>query len=292
MNTLHSSLIVGLALVSACTSDTSDVARVSAELRPTNPDPSFIDAAITIESIYLQSETHGEVVLFDGSATIDLVDLPAAAVALVNDVEVPAGEYEQLRFVISGGYLEVVDDDGTARLYATADYPFVPRAPDGELRVPSFATSGLKVQLHGLSAFDSEQELVVVDFDVAESFGHQAGGSGAWVMHPVVSANEVELSMGVDVVVRSVDPLLTAEVLANVEIDLVDASGEIIGSTTLADAEGDGVFVAHFDFIDSRRGPFTLELSGSVAVTAPALPIAIEPNPGSTTVVELEVVSL
>lgn len=290
MKQLHSSFI-GLALLSACTSDTSDVARVSAELRPTNPDPSFIDAAITIESIYLTSEAHGEVVLFEGPATIDLVDLPAATVALVNDVEVPAGEYEQLRFVISGGYLEVVED-GTARLYATDDYPFVPRTPDGELRMPSFATSGLKVQLHGVSAFDSEQELVVVDFDVAGSFGHQAGNSGAWVMHPVVSATEVELSMGVDVVVRSLDPRLTADVLANVEIDLVDASGEIVGSTTLVDPEGDGVFVAHFDFIDSRRGPFTIELSGSIAVTAPALPIAIEPNPGATTVIELEVVSL
>jgi hypothetical protein len=31
-----------------------------------------------------------------------------------------------------------------------------------------------------------------VDFDVAESFGKQAGQSGKWVMHPVLKGSVVE----------------------------------------------------------------------------------------------------
>jgi hypothetical protein len=33
--------------------------------------------------------------------------------------------------------------------------------------------------------------IVLIDFDVAQSFGHAGGQSGKWVMHPVIEATDV-----------------------------------------------------------------------------------------------------
>lgn len=284
---------LALAAATACSNE-AETSSVSTQLRPTHADPALAGAIVTIDRIYLQSEIDGAVVLRDEPATVDLVDLAETSILLVNDVPVPAGEYHQLRFVISGGYIAVEGEDGSERLYATVDYPYAPREPDGELRMPSFDSSGLKVQLDGQAlAFDNDEEIVVIDFDVAESFGHQAGRSDAWVMHPVLRASAIELSMGVDLVIRVPDGLLLAarDVLTDVWADLHDNNGNVVATSKVSDL-GDGTFVAEFDFVDARQGPFTVGLTNAAIATTPSLPLVIGPNPGATTRVEVTILSL
>ena len=107
---------------------------------------------------------------------------------------VPAGTYSQLRFVITDAYIEVENGDGTTNIYASSpSYAGLPSGARvaGELQMPSLAQSGLKVDLPGGSIrIEGDQRILLVDFDVAQSFGHAAGGSGRWVMHPVVHATE------------------------------------------------------------------------------------------------------
>jgi hypothetical protein len=65
----------------------------------------------------------------------------------------------------------------------------------GELQMPSLAQSGLKVDLPGGAIrIEGDQRILLVDFDVAQSLGHVAGGSGRWVMHPVVHATDLVAS--------------------------------------------------------------------------------------------------
>jgi hypothetical protein len=57
--------------------------------------------------------------------------------------------------------------------------------------MPSLAQSGLKVDLPGGAIrIEGDQRILLVDFDVAQSLGHVAGGYGRWVMHPVVHATD------------------------------------------------------------------------------------------------------
>lgn len=64
---------------------------------------------------------------------------------------------------------------------------------DGVLQTPSFDQSGLKVNLpQGELELEGESTTWLVDFDVAESFGQEAGGSGQWVMNPVITGTAVE----------------------------------------------------------------------------------------------------
>jgi hypothetical protein len=62
----------------------------------------------------------------------------------------------------------------------------------GELQCPSCQQSGIKIKI---SSGDLELEegdfALILDFDVAQSFGHRAGNSGRWIMHPVIHADLV-----------------------------------------------------------------------------------------------------
>lgn len=154
-----------------------------------------LKAVVTIDQIYLQpveGSDAGRIVLRDEDVTTDLLTLVDSTQSLIADVVIPAGSYSQLRFVISGAYLEVEGDEaGTTTIFASSPgYAGLPEGAvvGGELQMPSFAQSGLKVQLPGdaLVIGDDASVTLVVDFDVAQSFGKAAGASNRWVMSPVL----------------------------------------------------------------------------------------------------------
>lgn len=152
-----------------------------------------IEAVVTISEIYLQGgddETGGDggrVTLRSQPVTTDLLSLANSVATLVDDIEVPSGSYGQLRFVIEGAYL-TVDEAGGQVVFATPDYAEAPAQVDGELKCPSCGQSGLKVSFPGAIVLEGSAQTLTVDFDVAESFGHEAGQSGKWIMHPSLKA--------------------------------------------------------------------------------------------------------
>lgn len=156
-------------------------------------------AVVTIEKIYLQPDSNYDaaadrVVLMDDPITVDLLTLADTTQALVDSLSIPAANYAQLRFVISGAYIAVEGADTASRLiYATSTtYAGLPSGttPDGQLITPSWGSSGLKVQLPGnaLTIVDDSTTTLLIDFDVSQSFGKAAGQSGNWIMSPIIQA--------------------------------------------------------------------------------------------------------
>ena len=153
-----------------------------------------VTAMVTIDQVYLRGED-GKVVLRDEDETVDLLTLVDDPTTLVDGATIEAGTYEGLNLVISGGYIEVENADGTTSIYASSpDYEGLPEGAEvaGTLQMPSFATSGLKVQFPGGLEVAEGADAVLVDFDVQQSFGKQAGNSGKWVMSPVLKGSKVE----------------------------------------------------------------------------------------------------
>jgi len=150
-------------------------------------------AWLRIDEIWLQGSGR-EVLLDTPTDWIPISDLVGTTLQIVDDVPVSEGVYGQMRLRVAEAVLESADGS----LFSTgADLPpvFAGREPDGTLHCPSCSQSGFKVNLPGGALHaGGGTSIVILDFDVAMSFGHEAGASGRWVMHPVMHASEIELS--------------------------------------------------------------------------------------------------
>jgi len=258
-------------------------------------------AVVTIDEIYLQG-SDGRTVLRDRDTTVNLLTLANDAATIVDQAIVPAGSYEQLRFVISGAYIEVEGDGGGSEIYATSpDYAGLPAGAvvTGELQAPSLGQSGLKVQLGGDDSFvvTEDAAIVLVDFDVSQSFGHQAGNSGRWVMHPVIKGATITTAATVVVNVALGSGVTLPDIGGNpTTLAAFNATVTNSGSTTetlqLSDPESDGTWTATFNYL--LPGTYSVGVTppaGMTITTDPVLPVSVNAASGTTETVSVTVTS-
>lgn len=167
-------------------SPSGDAATSSVTVLLTDDPLDLEHAWVDIQRVYLQGgDANGRLVLFEGpTGWIDLLPLADDVEELVESVEIPSGSFGQLRVVINGAAVET----GDGEIFATrGSDPPGEGAVTGTIGCPSCSTSGFKVLLQGrdLSLLEPT-EIMVLDFDVEESFVHQAGKSGRWMLRPVI----------------------------------------------------------------------------------------------------------
>lgn len=283
--TLSRALVAGafLAGAGACADGTGNGGTTSLSVRLTDAPGDVVAAVVTISEIYLQGE--GRTVLLDQPVTTDLLTLTNDVLTLVDGVDVPEGRYQELRFVITGGYLEVEENGGTAIYASSPDYAGLPAGavPAGGLQMPSYGASGLKVKMEGALDIAGDQQILLVDFDVAQSFGH-ATGSGDWVMDPVITgadfgasaAVHASLVLGDGVVLPDLSGAPTT--LAAFEAVLTNGGGSA-ESAALTDGDGDGTFEA--DFLYLLPGDYTVTFSAPAGMSATFDPVSIPLSLGS-----------
>lgn len=236
-------------------------------------------AVVTISEIYLQGGAGGRTTLMNTPVTVDLTDLANQTTQLLSDVDVKEGTYSELRFVLSGAYVEVETETGSEIFASSPDYPGLPAGAtvDGELQMPSLGTSGLKVYFDGNLEIAGEDQTLLVDFDVAQSFGHEAGNSGRWIMHPVIRGADVSAAASITVTLG----LATGVTLpAGVVLSSVKAKigAEEVGFT---DANADGTFEAKFNFLVPGTYSVSLVLPAGLSVTtSPVLPVDVTVTEG------------
>lgn len=287
MKRLHGLIAVAAVSAAACSGGGGGgTGRVTVRLTDAAT-PTVVTAVVTISKISLQGDA-GETVLTRTPATVSLLALANETATLVEDAVVPAGTYQQLRFQITGGYIEVPAAGGATEIFATSpSYEGLPAGAQvaGELKMPSAAQSGIKVTMPASALVVSQDsKIMLVDFDVAQSFGHEAGGSGSWVMHPVIKGVDFTLSGNVVTTLKLADGVTlptvngTALTLGDFSAVLRDEGG---AEETLPYADaGNGTYAATFRYL--MPGPYTVEVEGTSAVT-----FATDPaSPASVTVPE------
>ena len=278
--------IVAYALAAAALAGCGDsqgpgTARYSVKLTDA-PGP-FTTAAVKISEVSLLG-SGGKVTLSSTPTTVNLLDLQNATLDLVKDAEVPTGTYQEMRLVITGGYVQLTD--GT--IFASSpDYAGLPAGATvtGQLQMPSLGQSGLKVTLPGSAlAVTGPQKIVLLDFNVSQSFGQDAGNSGQWVMHPVIKGAEIETTGTVNVSL-GLGNGVTLPVVSGKQITLADFSATFNGETMALDATGK----ATFQFV--APGTYPLSFSGPAGVTFTTDPVATVANPIQVTVPSGQAVS-
>ena len=248
-------------------------------------------AVVTISQIYLQGgesdDASSRVILRDTPVTTDLLTLVDSTTELVKDATIPAGTYAQLRFVITGAYIEVDNGDGTTSIFASSPtYAGLPAGASvkGTLQTPSYSTSGLKVTVPGGITI-SDQTVLLVDFDVAQSFGKQAGGQ--WVMSPLLKGTDMG-NTGSLTVTLAKDAALTlpgAVTLGQFKASLTNTATSTTQEIALTDANSDGVFEGKLRYVVS--GSYNLDFVAPAGITSftttPAHPTPLSITAGSAT---------
>ena len=285
---IAASLVALTLALGACDGGVSETTSLTIKLKDAPGD--FHAAVVTISEVNLAGS--GGVTLRDDPVTVDLLTLANTTMDLVSDAVVPSGSYSQLRFVITGAYIEVENEDGSTSIFASSpDYESLPDGAvvEGELQMPSFGQSGLKVNLaNGSLELEGDEKILLVDFDVAQSFGHEAGGSGQWVMHPVINGGEVGTTGGLEVSARLADGVTLD--LATVSAALTDDSDVAVGTPVLlADTDADGDFEASFGFLAPGSYKVLLVPAAGTLTTDPVSPHAFTISSGGSETVEFTV---
>jgi hypothetical protein len=182
-------------------------------------DPGELSQAwVEITGIYLQVGDHEQLgpqygngdgegdgervpLLEDAAEWVNLLTLAEDWTTLVEGAEIPVGAYAQLRFIVEGAAIVTADDGevyatsladlASLNAYLTEEELDPLAAATGLLRCPSCSRTGFKVRFPGGGlVLESGDNIVLIDFDVAETFGHEAGWSGRWIMHPTLRATD------------------------------------------------------------------------------------------------------
>jgi hypothetical protein len=296
-------MAAALPLLAACHDANGPIGNSQVTVMLTDDPGDFVSATVTIDSIYLQGGNDGgdagRVWLSQTPVTTDLLTLANDVLSLADNVEVPGGHYADLRFVIGGGYVEVDNGDGSTSIYATPGYDHLPDGaiPDGSLQMPSYDASGLKVSFDG-GAIDvsGPQEILLVDFDVAQSYGHDAGGSGGWVMTPVIRGAHMDLTSGTTVTLGLADGI-TLPAIGGTQVELGDFTAMLDdgqGNTKeSAFTSVNGTFTASFPYLMPGT-TWTLQVSGPAGLTFttdPSLPIDVSTSSGQDAHFDLAITS-
>lgn len=254
---------------------------------------------VEIEEITLMGDERTISILEEPTELIELTELVGQAQEIVDDAEIPEGAYGQLRLRIEDAVLETASGD--VYLLGSAEHPDGLDAT-GTLLCPSCSQSGLKILLHGMEVTEGESALVL-DFDVSQSFGHQAGNSGKWVMRPVIHSThypdeddgveeegvsvegQVALADGVEI------PSCPAETPRDLTVFIPTATAQtLIDGDGLAvirtgSVEDDGEF--EMDYLESDT--YTLGYVASIDFGGWALEFTADVDPAEVTVEEEDI---
>jgi hypothetical protein len=207
---------------------------------------------IDIGEISLQG-TGGKQVLFtpdegESLGLVNLAELDDETLSLAEGVVVPEGSYGQMRFVVNAAVLEAGGKFYSMNGAVPPEGDLESFEADGDLMCPSCSQSGLKVLLpHNDLPLAGEQTVVVLDFDIARSFGRAAGGSGKWVMSPIIVATELGFSGGTSGTVSLAEGVSIPECPTGTERDL-SVFAVTATARTLVDENGDPVvYTTHPD---------------------------------------------
>lgn len=275
------SLVAALAMATGCESSTDldgseDATTFSVYL--TDAPGEVADVWVEIADVRLVGADMPISILDEPTGLINLLELEGTSMVLVDAAGVEPGSYSQLRFVLSGAVLETID--GQVFTLGGAEHPDgLPTT--GTLQCPSCGQSGLKVNFAGGLEIGEGGNAAMVDFDVSQSFGRQAGQSGRWVMRPVIQGVITEPGTTVPVTGTIQGQVVLATDGAGDPIQIPACGGAERGieafipmatSTTLLDEEGDPfVFTADVE----ASGAFALSVLQGDTYALGYLPVLV-----------------
>lgn len=286
--------ILALALIvptSACDDSGGGAETARLSLMLTDEEGDFTQAQVVIDRIELVGGGQ-PLVLRDDPFPANLLELANDVATMVADYPVPARSYNELRLIIPQACIAVEQEGGSEKVYASGGFAACGQ-PDGTLTIPSLPQTGIKVNLPGgLLEVEGEQKILLLDFDVSQSFGPEAGASGGWIMHPVIRADDITFSGSLVVDLTAAEGVDLGAVGGSLSDFQARLTGEAVPQG-FVDPDGDGTYTAQFLFLMPGTGSeVSVELQEGVAygfVTDPISPQPVTILSGAEMTVAFEV---
>jgi len=187
---------IGAALVlvaAACSSDSSTggSGTGTVEIRLTDaPSDDFQSATIFVSQVSLQpgDANASAVVVSSTKASFDLLTLQNGVTAELGQNSVPTGTYSQIRMIVD-----------SARVVLKSGNTFSDGSTTAILKVPSGSESGLKINFSTPISVTAGQTVLLVDFDLSQSFVFQGPRShpNSVLLKPVVHATALNVAASI-----------------------------------------------------------------------------------------------
>lgn len=219
---MFATLALGAGLALGCTDGTGTGGSARLTLQLTDaPTDLFASAEVDVGRISLIPADGAPITLTEAGGTFNLLDFQNGVTAELASLDIPAGNYLQLRLEVTGARVTLADG-----------LTFRDGSTSADLKVPSGAQSGIKVNLFDDSwqagtgdplvrtagvSIASGETIIVLDFDVARNFrltGPRATPTGV-IFTPLIRA-----------VVRNIAGSIGGVV--------TDANGPVAGATVRA----------------------------------------------------------
>jgi len=269
--TLFATLALGAGLALGCTDGTGTGGTARLTLRITDaPTDLFASAEVDVGRVSLIPADGAPITLTETGGTFDLLDFQDGVTAELASLDIPAGDYLQLRLEVTGARVTLADG-----------LTFRDGSTSADLRVPSGAQSGIKVNLFDDSWQDgtcdcagvniaSGETIIVLDFDVARNFhltGPRATPTGV-IFTPLVRAVVQNIAGSIaGVVTNASGPVAGATVRATLTSSPELAELQTAEATAVTAA--DGTYTIWF----LVPGTYNVDVDG-VTVDAQAVTVA------------------
>ncbi len=209
----------------------------------------FERAIVEIDRVELVPESGPTLVLREEPFVVDLLTLSNDVATLVEQTPVPAGSYTHLRFVIPSACIEVEGEEEELEVFATEGFADCGGEADGSLLNPAISEGSITVSLPpGGIEINGDSRVLLVDFDVSESFSVDSGAPESWQMSPVIRAEDVSAASSITARLSASDAALLAAAggsLADFQARLASEERPV----AFTDPDGDGVYSATFLFL-------------------------------------------
>ena len=185
-------MLIGTLALSACSDTTGTPGANRLTIQLTDAPGDLKEVFVKVEKIVLvksDSDTTGSNRIEVKPKVTDYINLLSLSggklLDIADTVGLSAGTYTQIRVYIDEAYIKTNDN----RVFATADATLPTGVTSaGTLKCPSCSQSGFKIHFTNGGLTIGGSSAVVLDFDAGQSFGHEAGKSGQWIMRPTIRA--------------------------------------------------------------------------------------------------------
>jgi len=182
-----------LALVGAvaCSNDSGPSGTGTVEVRLTDaPSDDFQSATIYVSEVTVKGSgaSGSDQVISSTKASYDLLTLQNGVTATMGSATIPTGTYSQVRLLVD-----------SARVVLAAGHTFTDGSTTAKLTVPSGSQTGLKVNFSGPVTVTEGQTILVVDFDISQSFVFQGSSNhpNSVSFKPVLHATVMDVAASI-----------------------------------------------------------------------------------------------